>query len=226
MILAFLACIATEDDSAIPVIEQRVHTNCCQGHMDNNKLKLSIQGSKRNLIDEDDTNDIGVGAEYRFGIVESRSAQGESCLEQSVYGCWTGRRSGTPYVAPSGQSITNKCHIVATIIESDEQTTSIEETFDYSLSLASISNQPDLSSSTTHFRVRAQKSMSFASHIFGRCGNGECWAWGVDPSYFDDQTATTLLDSKTYRAMSQIFSYLNNPQSDTTYRCFLITILR
>ena len=189
MILAFLACIATEDDSAIPVVEQEYTPTVAKVTWDNNKLKLSIQGSKRNLIDEDDTNDIGVGAEYRFGIVESRSAQGESCLEQSVYGCWTGEDcSGTPYVAPSGQSITNKCHIVATIIESDEQTTSIEETFDYSLSLASYINQPDLSSSTTAFPSPSTEKYEFrVTYFLEDVETGECWAWGVDPSYFDDQ---------------------------------------
>ena len=152
MIFTFLACIATEDDSAVPVLEQEYTPTVAKVTWDNNKLKLSIQGANRNLIDEETNNDIGVGDEYRFGIVESRSAQGDSCLEQSVYGCWTGEDcTGTPYIAPSGQSITNKCHIVSDVIESDEQNKSIEQLFDYSLSLASYISQPDLASSTTAF---------------------------------------------------------------------------
>ena len=131
MIFALLACIATEEDSAVPVLEQEYTPTIAKVTWDNDKLRISIQGAKRNLIDEDTSNDIGVGAEYRFGIVESRSAQGGSCLEQSVYGCWTGEDcSGIPYVAPSGQSITNKCHLVSSVINSDRRRLSQSVRFD------------------------------------------------------------------------------------------------
>lgn len=189
MIFALIACIATEEDSAIPVLEQEYTPTVAKVTWDNNTLKLSIEGSNRNLIDEDTNNDIGVGSEYRFGIVESRSADGGSCLEQSVYGCWTGEDcSGTPYVAPSGQSITNKCHSVAKVIDSNEQNKSIEEVFDYSLSIESYITQPDLSSSTTAFPSPSTEKYEFrVTYFLEDIETGECWAWGVDPSYFDNQ---------------------------------------
>ena len=189
MIFALLACIATEEDSAVPVLEQEYTPTIAKVTWDNDKLRISIQGAKRNLIDEDTSNDIGIGAEYRFGIVESRSAQEGSCLEQSVYGCWTGEDcSGIPYVAPSGQSITNKCHLVSSVIDSDEQSTSIEEEFEYSLSIESYIAQPDLSSSTTAFPSPSTEKYEFrVTYFLEDVETGECWAWGVDPSYFDDQ---------------------------------------
>ena len=189
MLFVFLACIATEEDSATPLLEQEYVPTVAKVTWDNNTLKISIVGSKRNLIDEETSNDIGVGSEYRFGIVESRSAQGGSCLEQSVYGCWTGEDcSGTPYVAPSGQSITNKCHTVSTVVESDEQSTNIEEEFEYSTSIESYISQPDLSSSTTAFPSPSTEKYEFrVTYFLEDVETGECWAWGVDPSYFDAQ---------------------------------------
>lgn len=189
MIFALIACIATEEDSAIPVVEEEYTPTIAKVTWDNDTLKISIQGAKRNLIDEDTSNDIGVGDEYQFGIVESRSADGGSCLEQSVYGCWTGEDcTGTAYVAPSGQSITNKCHSVSAIIDSDEQSTSIEETFEYSLSIESYITQPDLSSSTTAFPSPSTEKYEFrVTYYLEDVETGECWSWGVEPSYFDDK---------------------------------------
>lgn len=189
MIFALIACIATEDDSAVPLIEQEYTPTIAKVTWDNNKLKLSIQGSNRDLFDQDTGNDIGAGLEYNFGIVESRSDQGGSCLEQSVYGCWTGEDcSGTPYIAPSGQSITNKCHNVSSLVESTEESINLEDEFDYSLSVESYISQPDLSSSTTAFPSPSTEKYEFrVTYFLEDVETGECWAWGVEPSYFDDK---------------------------------------
>ena len=189
MIFALIACIATDEDSAVPIVEQEYTPTVAKVSWDNNTLKLTIQGANRNIIDQDTSNDVGVGGEYQFGIVESRSAQGGSCLEQSVYGCWTGEDcSGTPYVAPSGQSITNKCHTVSRVIESDAQNTSIEEEFDYSISVESYIAQPDLSSKTTAFPSPSTEKYEYrVTYFLEDIETGDCWAWGVEPSYFDAQ---------------------------------------
>ena len=158
-------------------------------------------------IDEDDTNDIGVGSEYRFGIVESRSAQESHVLSKVYMDAGQEKTVAEPYVAPSGQSITNKCHIVSIAIESDEQP-SIEEELEYSLSLAPISislislHQPPLPSPRTEkyeFRVVIWKMWKQENAGLGV---------SIHPTLMI-RTATTLL-SKTYHNV-QIFSYLNNP---------------
>jgi hypothetical protein len=189
MIFALIACIAMEEDSAIPVLEQEYTPTVAKVSWDNDTLKLSIQGPTRDLFDQDTENDLGIGTEYRFGIVESLSATGGSCGEQSVYGCWTGEDcSGNPYIAPSGQSVTNKCHSVATVISSDSTSISIEESFNYSLSVEGYIAQPDLSSTTTAFPSPSTEKYEFrVSYFLEDVETGECWAWGVEPSYFDDQ---------------------------------------
>ena len=188
MIFVLFACTAPETDSSVPVLETKYTPTVAKVTWDNNSLKLSIEGPARNLSDQDTTNDLGVGFEYLFGLVESRSATGGSCLEQSVYGCWTGEDcSGTAYIAPSGASITNKCHTVSSVVSAENDLIFIEEAFDYSLSVQSYINQPDLSSTTTAFPAPSTEKYEFrVSYFLEDVETGTCWAWGVEPSFFDD----------------------------------------
>lgn len=189
MIFFLFACTTPETDSYVPVLEAEYTPTVAKVTWDNNSLKLSIEGPSRNLSDQDSTNDIGVGLDYRFGIVESRSAAGGSCLEQSVYGCWTGEDcSGTAYIAPSGASVTNKCHTVSSVVSSENGIVSIEQAFNYSISVESYINQPDLSSTTTAFPAPSTEKYEFrVSYFLEDVETGACWAWGVDPSHFDDR---------------------------------------
>jgi hypothetical protein len=188
MIFALIACIATDEDSATPTIEQEYAPTIAKVSWDNDKLRVIIEGPQRDLLDQDTDNDKGVGVEYQFGIVESLGSTGNACLEQE-YGCWTGEDcTGTAYIAPSGQSVTNKCHTVNNVLRSDERSVQIEESFTYSNSVELYIAEPDLSSTTTAFPSPSTEKYEFrVSYFLEDVETGECWSWGVDPSYFDDQ---------------------------------------
>ena len=103
---------------------------------------------------------------------------------------WTGEDCGTdPYVSPTGQSITNKCHTVNRITETTEDDmVTIVETFDYSLSVESYIGNPSLSSSVTAFPNPSTEKYEFrVSYFLEDVDMSKCWAWGVDPSYFNDR---------------------------------------
>ena len=192
-IMIIFACTATQEDTALSdtaSASSNTESTVAQVQWDNDTLKIIITGPRRNRTDQDESNDEGIGSEYRFGIVESLSASGGSCEEQSIYGCWTGEECGSdPYVAPSGQSITNKCHTVSSIVEtSEDDIINITETFEYSLSIESYINQPSLASSVTAFPDPSTEKYEFrVSYYLEDVELSKCWAWGVDPAYFDDR---------------------------------------
>ena len=139
-------------------------------------------------FDESTANDNGVGDDYLFGIVESVGAS-EPCEQENTYGCWTGEDcSGTAFVTPEGNSINNKCHDVYTVVSTDEDTKTIEQRFIYSSSVASFLAQPSADSATTAFPNPDNEKYEFrVSYFLKDIQTGACWAWGVDPDYFNEQ---------------------------------------
>jgi len=191
MIFVLLACTALEEDTAAPVVVSEYTPTVAKVTWNNDSLVVTIEGPTRNLFDDSTANDVGVGSQYYFGIVESKSATGDSCLEQSIYGCWTGEDcSGTPYIPPSGAAISNKCHMVEGDV-SDTDTAILQQDFDYSQSIVSYINNPDLSSGTTAFPSPSSEKYEYrVTYYLEDIDTGSCWAWGVDPSYFDEKNCT------------------------------------
>ncbi len=188
MLFTFLACIATEEDTAVPELEAAYAPTIAKVTWNNNSMLVTIEGPKRDLTDDDTSNDIGVGTQYYFGLVESKSATGDSCLEQSIYGCWTGEDcSGQVYTPPSGVDISNKCHTIEGDV-SETETAIISQDFEYSQSIIAYINEPDLSSGTTAFPSPSTEKYEYrVTYYLEDIDTGSCWAWGVEPSYFDDR---------------------------------------
>ena len=71
MLFTFLACIATEEDTSIPEVEAEYSPTVAKVTWNNDSMVLTIEGPKRDLTDNETSNDIGVGDQYSFGIVDT-----------------------------------------------------------------------------------------------------------------------------------------------------------
>ena len=188
MLFTFLACITAEEDTSVPELEADYSPTVAKVTWNNDSMVVTIEGPKRNLTDNDTNNDIGVGSQYSFGIVESHSAEGDTCLEQSIYGCWTGEDcSGQPYIAPSGAEIANKCHTIEGDV-SETETAIISQNINYAQSIIAYISSPNSASGESAFPSPSTEKYEYrVTYFLEDTETGSCWTWGVDTSYFDDR---------------------------------------
>lgn len=132
----------------------------------------------------------GEGHNFYLGIIEST----EECSNNSLYGCWTAEDCGEePWTGANGTFVRGPwCHSAG-----DTGTTL---TYGEGI-INAINGSAFVDDKTTAFPAPTEdNSYEFkVSYILIDQISQDCWAWGVDPYYFDDRNCKfpvpTLLDS-------------------------------
>ena len=117
-----------------------------------------------------------------FGIVE----QTDECLNDTVFGCWTGENcdSSTGYVSPD-TSINRGpyCHP----LNLDGVILSYSESLEAVIN-GETGNNVVPGSRTAFPAPTENESYEFkVSYYIGNLSNGDCWAWGTKPEIFESQ---------------------------------------
>ena len=182
----YLACSGSNIDTALPLLEEEYRPIVAKVTWENDQLLLSISGPIRSA----DNTEEGVGKDYFFGIIESKGADGP--CEENSYGCWTGEDcSGEDFIRQNDTPIPNKCHIASVDPNTDDyetDTRTIGQKISYSVGIEYFLSNPDNSVNKTAFPSPNTEKYEFrVSYFLKDSETGKCWAWGVNPDYFNDQ---------------------------------------
>ena len=162
----FLSCNSDKSDSAIEVLEDTspIPNPIADIDWNEDKLVLTIQN--------------GEGHDFTLGIIESS----DSCNVDITYGCWTAEScSEEPWTSVDGNYIEGPyCHSAGDAGVS----------LDYGGGILSvIAGDSFVTNTQTAFPAPTEESSyEFqVSYILIDRISQDCWAWGVDPFYFNDQ---------------------------------------
>ena len=198
-LFSFLACetfyLFQEEDSAVTeddiVITPNPIIQIDWGDIDdpnNTHLNISIQN--------------GLGYEFYLGIIEST----EECLIDPDYGCWTGESCLEDYVSEElNVQISNRCHLLNNGSEEDHTLVSELEFYSGEDGLhgfinSNIGNATEvLSNEQTAFTAPSssinyefQVTYYLRANIIGEAGaEYDCWAWGVNPNFYESENCNT-----------------------------------
>ena len=144
----------------------------------------------------------------RFGIIESS----DECDADLVNGCWTGEDCYNGYTAPEGQENNERyrqCHSIPNA-DSEYGENSWVSTLAYSSGIDNVITIDDaienlnvpIGNGNTAFPAptdalsyETRVTYYLEAEILGESGENtdRCWAWGVQPSYFDAKECDTPL---------------------------------
>ena len=174
LILFFLACdtfsfLSTEEDSAT---ETTAPTPNPEADIDWNEEQLVLKIKNGDSI------------QLEFGIVETS----DECSADTVYGCWTGESCSATsgYISPDGSSIGPYCHPVGTTGVTLEYSANLTDVMD------GVTGTNVIEGGRTGFPAPTEEeSYEYkVTYYLNNTNSQDCWVWGVNPEYFEEQNCT------------------------------------